>query len=150
MNRTFRRDHPELRKMTPERVDRLRALADQKIANPELHHARLLFLALHRNEVHGRALRRLADRLRIRRLVLLALHVSLNIGRRDQAHLMTQPADLTASVMRAPARIHRHRATRPRRQKRQNLPTRQLAAERHRAVRARREAENCSSPDRSR
>ena len=130
-------NHPELRKMAPECIDRLRALADRKIANPELHHACLLFLALHRHKVHGRTLRRLADRFRIRHVVLLPLHIRLHIDRRDQANLMTQLADLTAPVMRAPARFHRHRATRLRRQERQNLPTRQLPAERHRSIRSR-------------
>ena len=55
MSRSLRRDDPELRQVTAQRVDRLRA---------EQHPPGLLLRRLHRYEVHGRALRRLADRLR--------------------------------------------------------------------------------------
>ena len=74
MSRSLRRDNAKLRQVAPQRVDRLRALAHQKIARVEQHRPCLLFFRLHRHEAHRRALRRLADRLCIRHVVLMPLH----------------------------------------------------------------------------
>ncbi len=52
--------------------------------------------------------RRLADRLGIRRVVLLPLDVRLDIGRRDQPDRVPQLADLTPPVMSTAASLQRH------------------------------------------
>ena len=60
------------------RIDRMRALAHQKIARAEQHTLGLLLFRLYSHEAHGRALYRLADRLRVRRVVLLPLYERLH------------------------------------------------------------------------
>src|SRR5215472_12729203 len=52
-----------------------------------------------RNEAHARPLGRFTDGLRIGRIVLLPLDERLDVGRRDQAHIMTQLSDLTRPVV---------------------------------------------------
>jgi len=47
-------------------------------------------------------------RLRIGRVVLLALHERLDVGRRDQPHLMAQLADLAPPEVRTAAGFHRY------------------------------------------
>ena len=90
VGRSLRRNDPELRQVTPQSVDRLRALAHQKIARAEQHPAGLLLRRLHGHEAHGGTLCSLADRLRVRRVVLLPLHERLHVDRRDQLHIMTE------------------------------------------------------------
>ena len=61
MSWSLRRDDAELRQVAPQRVDRLRALAYQKVACVEQHSLGLLFFfPLRRHEAHRPALRRLA------------------------------------------------------------------------------------------
>ena len=96
--------------MPPQRVDGLRPLLRQKVARPEQHPLRLLLRALHRHEPHPRPRRRLADGLRVRRVVLLPLHERLHIRRRDDADLEPHRQQLPAPVVGASAGLHRHRA----------------------------------------
>ena len=84
----------------------------QEIARPEHESGRLGLLALGHHEAHGRALGCLADRLGIGGIVLLPLDEGLHVSRRDQADLMTKPADLARPVMSAAAGLHRHGAGR--------------------------------------
>ena len=94
---------------TAKRVDGLRALTHDEIPRSEHCRAGLLLFALDRHKPHGRALRRLADRLRIGGIVLLPLYVRLHILWRDQANVMAHALQLARPVMRAAARLHRHR-----------------------------------------
>ena len=89
--------------MSPQRVDRLRALPNQQIARAEQHAPRLLLLRLHGHEAHRRPRGRRADRLRVGRVVLLPFHEWLHVDRRDQLHLMTELPDLAAPVVRTRA-----------------------------------------------
>ena len=98
--------------MPPQRVDRLRALAHQKIARVEQHRPCLLLFPLHRHKAHGRALRRLADRLRVRRVVLLPFHERLHVDRRDQPHIVAELHNLSAPMVSARTGLHRHNAAR--------------------------------------
>ena len=120
--------------MAAQRVDRLGPLTHQQIACPEQHPPTLLLRRLDRHKIHRRARRCLADRLSVRRIVLLTLDVRLDILRRDQPHRMAQIADLPAPVMSAGAGLHRHRAARLRCQKFQYFPAAQLLAERNRSI----------------
>ncbi len=74
-------------------------LANQKIPRPEHQRRCLLFLALHGDEPHVRALRRLADRLRIDGIVLVPLHERLDVSRRDQPDRMAHVHQLATPVM---------------------------------------------------
>ena len=94
-----------------QRVDQLRALTNQEIAGPKQHGAGLLFLRLDRNETHGRSDSCLRNRLRVGGVIFLAFNERLDIDRRDQASLMSQIADYTSPMMRAPARFHSDDAT---------------------------------------
>ena len=77
MNRTVGRNDAELRQMAAQRVDRLGPLAHQEIARAEQHAPSLLLGGLHCHKGHGRARRCLADRLRVRCIILLPLVVRL-------------------------------------------------------------------------
>jgi hypothetical protein len=91
-------------------VDALRALMHQQIAGPEYNPVRLLLLALNRNKPHRRPLRRLANRLGIRGVVLLPFNEWFDIGRRDQTHGVAKRLKLTSPVMRPGTGLHRHGA----------------------------------------
>ncbi len=69
------------------------------------HHDGLLLGRLRRHEPHRRPGDRLTDRLSVRHVVLLALHVGLHIAWRDQSHLMAQPGELASPVVRRTARL---------------------------------------------
>ena len=103
----------------------------------EDHSPSLLRLRLHRHEAHGGTRGRLADCLRIGRVVLVALDERFHVDRRDQFHLVAELPDLPAPMMRARAGLHRHHAGRLRRQKWHDLGPRQLPAERNGSVRMR-------------
>src|SRR5258708_29534125 len=62
------------------------------------------------HEAHGRPCYRLADRLGIGRVVLVALDVSLHVGRRHQPHRMPNRAEITGPVVRCRARFHADKA----------------------------------------
>ena len=123
--------------MTSQCIDRLRALAHQEVARAEQHAPGLLLLGLHRHKVHRRTLGGFGDRLGIRRVVLMPLHKRLDVDRRNQPYLVAELADLAAPVMRARARLHRHRAIRLRGNEVQELRPAQLLAEGHRTIRTR-------------
>ena len=112
MGRAFRCDPAILGEMPPEGVDQLGALPDQKVAGPEEESRGLLLLALDGDKAHRRTLRRLADRLSIDGIVLVSLHERLDVGRRDQPHLMAQRHQFAGPVMRTAAGLQSHQAGR--------------------------------------
>ena len=69
-------------------VDALGALTHQEIAGSEHDAVRLLLFGLDRSKAHARSLRRFTDGLCIGRIVLLPPDERLDVGRRDQAHMM--------------------------------------------------------------
>src|SRR5215467_13514425 len=76
-------------------VDALGALPHQEIAGAEHDAVCLLLFGLDRNKAHARPLGRFTDGLCIGGIVLLPLDERLDVGRRDQAHMMAQLSDLT-------------------------------------------------------
>jgi len=106
----------------------------QKFADAEDHRRPLRLFALHGHEAHRRPLRRFTDRLGIGRIVLLPLDEGLDVGRRDEPHVMAQLADLAAPVVRAAAGFHRNDAARHLAKERQHLIPPQLLAQ-HRLAR---------------
>src|SRR6516165_6916577 len=93
--------NPELSHMRPQRIDHLGLLPQQKIACSMLHQSALLLGRFRPHKSHPRPANCLADRLRVRRVVLVALDVSLHIPRRHQPNLVTEPRQLTCPVVRA-------------------------------------------------
>lgn len=112
IRRHLRRHNAEPRQMPPQRVNRPSALANQKIASAEQHPPGLPRLRLHGHETRCRTLRRLADRLGVRRIVLLPLRERLYIDRHNQPDPVPELQNLPTQIMRARARLHGHQATR--------------------------------------
>ena len=67
---------------------------------------RLLLFGLDRHEAHGRPRHGLADRRGVGRVVLATLHVSLDVLRRHQAHLVSQRAQLARPEVCGGAGFH--------------------------------------------
>jgi hypothetical protein len=101
MRGTFGDHDAKLRHQPAQRVDQHGALLDQHLAHPcsgqgqALVNARcrLLCLGLDRDKAHRWPAHRLADRLGIRRVVLVAPYIGLGIGRWDQPHVVAQLGD---------------------------------------------------------
>ncbi len=74
--------------------------------------ASLRFLALHRHEAHIRSMRRLADRLSVRRVIFLPLDEGLHIDGRDELDAVAEFGQLPTPEMRAAAGLHRHQTGR--------------------------------------
>jgi hypothetical protein len=104
--------------MTAQGVDQLCALTHQKIARAEDYRPRLLLCGLERHEAHRRPRDRFHDPLCVSCVVLLPFHEGLYIDRRNQPDSVPELLDLAPPVMRRRAGLHRHTATRLRRQKR--------------------------------
>jgi uncharacterized membrane protein len=104
-----------------------------KRSRPGTRGLRLGLLALGHHKAHGRALSRLADRLGIRRIVLLARDEGLHVSRRDQSDRMPELADLASPIVGAAAGFHRYRAGRLAGKEGENLVPPQLLAEQDRA-----------------
>ena len=129
MSYTLPHDIAELGEVPAQGVDQLGALAHEDVARTK-HHGRCLRLrTLALNEPHRRALRRLADRLRVSHVVLLPLHERLHVRGRDEPRIVAQSSDLAGPVVRARASLHRHDAPWQRREEHQNLVTPQLLAQ---------------------
>ena len=77
-------------------------------ARPMLHQHCLLKLSLDRHETHRRLHHGDADGFCIRRIRLASLDEALDVGGRDQPHLMAQLPDLSAPEMGATTGFHRH------------------------------------------
>jgi hypothetical protein len=75
--RASRRQHTELGHVAPDRVDELDPLARQELVRAMDHPGGLLLSRLDRGHPNGRPGHRLADRGRIRRIVLLPDDVGL-------------------------------------------------------------------------
>src|SRR6516164_3640316 len=91
-------------------VDALGALTHQEIAGSKHDAVGLLLFGLDRNKAHARSLGRFTDGLCIGGIVLLPLDERLDVGRRDQAHMMAQLSDLTRPVVRTGTGFHRDNA----------------------------------------
>src|SRR3954452_17851121 len=103
----LRRDDTEFGKMNPYGVDQHGALAHQQIACPVQHQDGLLRFVLDRHEYHVRPHQRLDDCGSVIGVVLSAvLDVWLDLGGRNQPHLMAQCRDPSGPVVGGSARFH--------------------------------------------
>ena len=116
-------------------VDALRPLPHQQVAGPEHNSVRLLCLVLHRHKAHPRPLRRFADRLSIRHIILLPLDKGLHVSGWDQPHRVAQLAKLSRPVVRPATSLQRHKTARLPREKLEHLGPHQALAEHHPAGR---------------
>src|SRR5215831_596818 len=103
----LRKDVAVFHQVPAKSVDALGALTHQEIAGSEHDAVRLLLFGLDRNEAHVRPLGCFTDGLCISRIVLLPPDERLDVGWRDQAHMMAQRTDLTRPVVRAGTGFHR-------------------------------------------
>ena len=76
------------------------------------HQNRLLLRRLHRDEPHRRPQHRFANRLGIRRIILVALNVSLDVLRRHQPDLMAQRRNRPCPIVRRRTCLHADKAPR--------------------------------------
>ena len=88
-----RYDQPIFGMVTAKRIDRLGPLSHRQIPRPKHHRAGLLCLTLQCHKTHRRPLRRLADRLGISHVILLAFNKGLHIRRRDQLDVALRAID---------------------------------------------------------
>jgi hypothetical protein len=98
--------------MPTQRVEKRCALAGELLARPMAHQLGLIVDRTHRNEALARPHRRLADRRRIGRIVLVAPDKRLHMRRRDQLHFETERQQLPRPMMGRRTGLHRHVARR--------------------------------------
>src|SRR3954449_1233653 len=124
-----------LSQVTAQGVDTLRPLPYQQVAGPEHNSVRLLCLVLHRHKAHPRPLRRFANRLSIRHIILLPLDEGLHVSGWDPPHRVAQLAKLPRPVVRPATSLQRHKTARLPREKLEHLGPHQALAEHHPAGR---------------
>ncbi len=107
--------------MRPQRIDHLGPLPHQQIARPMQHQLALLLGRFDLHKTHGRTSYRLADRLSVGSIVLVALHVCLHIPRRHQMDLVTKLREFTRPIIGGGARLHADKARRQRLEELQHL-----------------------------
>ena len=79
MLRALRRDDADLSEMAAQSVERRRTLAGEQLARPMAHQLGLVVDRTYRHEPLARPTRRLANRRRIDRVVLVAANVGLHM-----------------------------------------------------------------------
>src|SRR6185295_2775051 len=95
----------------------------------------MLYVVFHRYKAHPRPLRRFADRLSIRHIILLPLDEGLHVSGWNQPHRVTQLAKLPRPVVRPATSLQRHKTGRLPREKLEHLGPHQALAEHHPAGR---------------
>jgi hypothetical protein len=106
-------------------------LTDQQGPGPVDHKNRLLIDRFHRDETHGRARDRFADRLGINGVILTAFYVRLHVLRGHQFDLMSQGDQLSGPVMSCAARFHAYQAGWQIFEESQKLGSSQLSVRKH-------------------
>jgi hypothetical protein len=101
----LRGDVAELGELAAHTVHQLRVLLDQQLPRPFETARRLLLDALDRHEAHVRTAERGADRRRVPRIGLVAADERLDVGGRDQPHLMALRPQRPPPMVRRAARL---------------------------------------------
>ena len=78
----------EFSKVAAQRIDQHSKLSHQQVAHAMMQKRGLLSCRLHRHEAHARSPNSLTDRRSVRGICLAETNVWLDVGRRDQPHLM--------------------------------------------------------------
>ena len=95
----LRHHDAQLCEVTAQGIDQGRSLPDQEIAGSVQHEGALLLRALDRDEAHRRPRDGLADRRRVRGIILLSAQIGFDIGGRDQADLMAESHERARPMM---------------------------------------------------
>ena len=111
ISRPLRSVNAELCQLTPQSIDRLRALAHQQIVRAEQHSHGLLLFRLHRHDPHGQELCRFGGRLGVSHTILLPFHEGLHVDQRDQLDLVSKCLSLAPPIVTARAGLHRDATT---------------------------------------
>src|SRR5262249_30919957 len=125
---------PELGKVRTKCVDQLSPLTDQEVPRPVQHQHALLLDVLDRHKSHRWPRDGLADRRRIGRIVLAALHIGFDIGWRHEPRVMSQLFELACPLMRRCARFHANAARRQIGKELKNSRSTNALADHHRAI----------------
>src|SRR5262249_7659066 len=129
-------DHdPKLRQMRPECIRQHRLLPDQQRPRAMQHENSLLVGALDWHKPHVRPVHRLANRLRIRGVVLATLDTGLHVSRRHQFYRVSKLCELTRPIMRRRAGFHPDQARFETRKKREQLGPSETFAKNRRPIR---------------
>src|SRR5262245_1742953 len=115
--------------MCSQGIDRLGALADQQIARAVLHQLALLLGRLDAHKAHGWAPDRLADRLGVSCVVLIALEIGLHVLRRHQTNLVSELGQLASPIVGCGTGLHPDQAWRQRCEERDHLAAPQLLSD---------------------
>jgi len=107
--------------MRPQSIDQLGPLPHQKVARAMQHQLPLLLVRFDLNKTHGRPPYRLADRLGVGGIILVALNVGLHVLRWHQPHLVAKLREFTCPIVGCRAGFHAHKARRQRLEERQHL-----------------------------
>ncbi len=102
----LRNDNPVLGQESADLVGLRRPRFDEALPGAMQRQHRLLFAGLDRHEAHRWSGHRLADRLGIRRVVLVGLHVGLDKLRSHESHRMPELLKLPRPVMRPATGLH--------------------------------------------
>src|SRR5262249_39826360 len=102
----------EFGKVGSERIDQLRALADQKIPRSMQHQQGLLIGRLDRHEPHRWACHGLTDGGCVGSIVFRPFDIALDVARRHQTHGMTKLGDIARPMMSGSAGFHADQASR--------------------------------------
>ena len=108
----LRSHNAELGQMRPQGIDYLGPLPHQKVARPMQHQPALLLDRFDLHKPHGRPPHRLADRLGVGGIVLVALDIGLHVFRRHQSHLVAKLRQFTRPIMGRRAGLHADKARR--------------------------------------
>jgi hypothetical protein len=111
----------KLGQVRPQSIDHLGPLAHQQIARAMQHQPALLLGRFDLHETHGRTPDRLADRLGVGGIVLVALDVGLHVLRRHQPNLVTELRQLARPIVCRGAGLHADETRRQRFEERQHL-----------------------------
>lgn len=106
MSWALRHNETVLCEVAAQRIDQLRSLAHEQIAGPEDHGARLLLLGLHCDEAHCRPRTCFGNGFRVRRIVLVPLHIWLDVASWNEAYVVAELLDRATPVMSAGACLH--------------------------------------------
>ena len=112
---------PSSAKCARKAFDHLGPLPHQKITRPMQHQLTLLLGRFDQHKTYGWAAHRLADRLSVGSVVLIALDVCLHIPRRHQTNLVAKLREFTRPIMCGGARLHADKARRQRLEELQHL-----------------------------
>jgi hypothetical protein len=121
------RQHAELRHVAADGVDERHALARQQLVGAMDDPRGLLLDGLERGGADARARHGLADRCRIRCVVLLARDIGLYVRGRDEAHIVPEGAKLAPPVVGGRASLHTDQAGRQPGEERAHLLAPELA-----------------------